>query len=212
MKHQNHIGFWLALALLAFLASPLMRTGQKMEHYLVAEIAQTREAMGDTVGDMIVTFANGIFTDTPVAAFVHTASSAKHDQKDMDIVRRGGGPGGEMVANLFNSYIVGLMMQSYVFSMRLAILLIWAFVLAPVFVASVFDGLMMRAIKRIEFGSLRPATFTLAGIIVIPLLFLPVLYLVMPFSLSPLLAPAWAALVALPLSVLVSNSQPLFGR
>jgi hypothetical protein len=34
----------------------------------------------------------------------------------------------------------------------------------------------------------------------------------LPFSLSPLLAPAWAALVALPLSILVANSQPIFGR
>jgi hypothetical protein len=48
--------------------------------------------------------------------------------------------------------------------------------------------------------------------LVIPMLTLPVLYLTMPFTLSPLLAPVWAAIVALPLSLLVSNSQPLFGR
>jgi hypothetical protein len=96
--------------------------------------------------------------------------------------------------------------------MRLAIVLFWLAALAPFFAATVFDGLMQRSVKQAEFGSLRPATFTLAGMLVIPILALPVLYLTLPFSLSPLLAPVWAAVVAIPLSVLVSNSQPLFGR
>jgi len=96
--------------------------------------------------------------------------------------------------------------------MRLAIVLFWFISLAPLLAATVYDGLMQRSVKQSEFGSLRPATFTLAGMLVIPIVSLPALYLTLPFHFSPLLAPVWAAVVAIPLSILVSNSQPLFGR
>lgn len=212
MKNQQHLGFWLLLAILGFFFGPLLRSGASMEDYLVREIAETRLAMGDRVGEMVVGVADGIFESTPVAVVVWQTRTAKHTRADQDLSVKVAGPGGAMMSSLFNSYLQGLVLQCYVFAMRLAIVLFWLAALAPIFAASVLDGLTQRSIKQAEFGSLRPATFTLAGIVVIPLLSLPILYLTLPFSLSPLLAPASAALVALPLSLLVSNSQPLFGR
>jgi hypothetical protein len=212
MKSQQHIGFWMLLAILGFFFGPILRSGPSMESYLVREIAETREAMGDRIGGMIVGFADGIFQSTPVAAVVRQTRAVEHTRADQELSAKVGGPGGAMMSNLFNSYLQGLILQCYVFAMRLAIVLLWMIALAPLFAATVFDGIMQRSIKLSEMGSLRPATFSLAGFFVIPMLFLPVLYLTLPFSLSPLLAPAWAGLVALPLSLLVSNSQPLFGR
>lgn len=212
MQNKQHMGFWLLLAMLAFLAGPLLRTGDSMLVYLQGEVDQTREAMGPTLGGYVVSFADGIFKQTPVMAFTDVVGKAKHTRAERDLSASVAGPIGLASSRLYNSYLQGLILQAYVATMRLAILLFWAMFLLPFIVASVLDGLMQREIKRAEFGSIRPATFTLAGLIVIPMLALPVLYLTMPFSLSPLLAPAWAALVALPLSVLVSNSQPIFMR
>lgn len=212
MKNSQHLGFWLLLAFLGFFAGPLLRSGPSMETYLQTEIQETRAAMGERIGGLVTAFADGIFTQTPIAAAVSGMTKAKHTREEQQLSAKVAGPGGEIMSKMYNSYLQGLIMQSYVATMRLAIVLFWLAALAPLFVATVYDGLMQRSVKQAEFGSLRPATFTLAGMLVIPILSLPALYLTLPFSLSPLLAPAWAAVVALPLSVLVSNSQPLFGR
>lgn len=212
MKNSQHLGFWFLLAILGFFATPLIRTGPNMEEFLTAEIRETRQAMGDHVGGLVVSFADGLFRQTPLAAIAASATTAQHSAEDRKLSAKVAGPGGEIMSKLYNSYLQGLVMQAYVVAMRLAIVLFWLAALAPLFVATVYDGLMQRKVKQAEFGSLRPATFTLAGMLVIPVLALPALYLTLPFSLSPLLAPAWAAVVAVPLSLLVSNSQPLFGR
>lgn len=212
MKNSQHLGFWFLLAILGFFATPLIRTGPSMEEFLTAEIRETRQAMGDHVGGLVVSFADGLFRQTPLAAIAASATTAQHSAEDRKLSAKVAGPGGEIMSKLYNSYLQGLVMQAYVVAMRLAIVLFWFAALAPLFVATVYDGLMQRKVKQAEFGSLRPATFTLAGMVVIPILALPALYLTLPISLSPLLAPAWAAVVAVPLSLLVSNSQPLFGR
>jgi hypothetical protein len=212
LKNSQHLGFWFLLAILGFFATPLIRTGPSMEEFLTAEIRETRQAMGDHVGGLVVSFADGLFRQTPLAAIAASATTAQHSAEDRKLSAKVAGPGGEIMSKLYNSYLQGLVMQAYVVAMRLAIVLFWLAALAPLFVATVYDGLMQRKVKQAEFGSLRPATFTLAGMLVIPVLALPALYLTLPFSLSPLLAPAWAAVVAVPLSLLVSNSQPLFGR
>lgn len=212
MKNSQHLGFWFLLAILGFFVGPLLRSGPSMENYLATEIQETRMAMGETIGGMVVSFASGLFTQTPVAALTANLAKAKHTEQEQRLSARVAGPGGEIMSKMFNSYLQGLIMQAYVAAMRLAIVVFWLLALLPFFAATVFDGLMQRSVKQAEFGSLRPATFTLAGMLVIPILALPALYLTLPFSLSPLLAPVWAAVVAIPLSVLVSNSQPLFGR
>ena len=103
-------------------------------------------------------------------------------------------------------------MSAYVVAIRLGVVVSWAVVLIPLLLAGANDGFAQRRIKRAEFGAIRPATFTLAGFVVIPLLALPLIYLVAPFFISPLAAPFWGLLVVIPLSVLISNMQPLFGR
>ena len=212
MKNSQHLGFWLLLAFLGFFAGPLLRGGDSMETYLQKEVYETRSAMGDRLGGMVVGFADGLFNQTPMFAAAAGIGRAKHTKEEVRLSKHVGGPGGEIMSKMYNSYLQGLIMQTYVVAMRLAIVLFWLAALAPMFAATVYDGLMQRNVKQAEFGALRPATFTLMGILVIPILSLPALYLTMPFSLSPLLAPVWAAVVALPLSILVSNSQPLFGR
>lgn len=212
MKNSQHLGFWFLIAVLGFFATPLIRTGPSMEDFLIIEVRETRQAMGDQVGGLVISFADGLFRQTPLAAIAASATNAQHSEADRKLSAKVAGPGGEIMSKLYNSYLQGLVMQAYVVAMRLAIVLFWFAALAPLFVATVYDGLMQRKVKQAEFGSLRPATFTLAGMVVIPILALPALYLTLPISLSPLLAPAWAAVVAVPLSLLVSNSQPLFGR
>ncbi len=212
MKNSQHLGFWLLLAALGFFIGPMLHSSEQSDVFLRAEIRETRLAMGDRLGGMVISFADGIFNNTPISLVAAELKAVQHTKAQQELSARAGGPGGEMASQMYNRYLQGLVRQAYVVAMRLAIVGFWLAALLPIFIAAVYDGLTQRSVKLAEFGSMRPATFTLAGMVVIPILALPVLYLTLPFHLSPLLAPIWAATVALPLSVLVSNSQPLFGR
>lgn len=212
VRNSQHLGFWLMLILVAFFLGPLMRSGSSMEGFVIAEIQQTREALGSNVADKVVDFATGVFEGTPLGMVAQLAKSVKHNEEEQSMSRAVGGAGGAVMSSMYNSYLQGLVLQAFVVAMRFAIALLWLVILAPMLFAAVFDGFMQRKIKRAEFGAIRPATYTVAGLFVIPLLALPLVYLVIPFTLSPLLAPAWAFIVSLPLSLLISNMQPLFGR
>jgi hypothetical protein len=85
-------------------------------------------------------------------------------------------------------------------------------ILAPMLIAAVFDGYMMRKVKRAEFGMIRPATFSIAAALIIPAMCLPLVYMVLPLPMNPLVAPLWALVVVFPLSMLVANMQPIVGR
>lgn len=212
MKSTQHAGFWLLLAVLGFFAGPLVRSGPSMEAYVRVEIAETRMAIGPNLTQRAEAFAAMIFNKAPMAMLVTALAQAQHTPAQHALSVRVAGPGGAAASSMFNSYLQGLVLQAYVAAIRAALVLFWAGALAPLLLASIYDGLMQRKVKQAEFGSLRPATFTLAGVVVIPVVAFPVLYLTLPVSVSPLLAPLWTALVAWPLSVLVANSQPLFGR
>lgn len=212
MDVSRQIGFWLLMTLIGFFITPLLRSTDSMEAFLRAEIAQTRSAVGPRASAWADAFADGLFMGTPLSVVASGAQGLQHNRHERQLMAEIGGPGGLAASRFFNSYLGGLAMQSYIAARRLVIVLIWACILGPFLAAAVYDGLMRRAVKRIEFGAIRPATFSLAGLVVVPMMALPVIYLVLPTTLPPLAAPVWAALVAWPLSVLVANSQPLAGR
>ena len=82
MKNSQHLGFWFLLAILGFFATPLIRTGPSMEEFLTAEIRETRQAKGDQVGGLGVSFADGLFRQTPLAAIAASATTAQHGDDD----------------------------------------------------------------------------------------------------------------------------------
>jgi hypothetical protein len=212
MKSSSHLGFWLLVVILGFLAAPMLRSGDDMQAFVDNEVNQTRQALGPTVGAFVLHFADSVFDESPLGEIARMARNTKHSRADAELSMQVAGPGGEVMSKLFNGYLQGIVWQTYVVAMRLAIVCVWLLVLSPLLIAAIHDGFMNRRIKRAEFGVIRPATFSIASFFVIPLLMLPLIYLVIPFSLSPMLAPGWALILAMPLSLLVSNMQPIFGR
>ena len=203
------VGFWLAVFLLLFFAVPIMRNGEQMEAFVAEELRLTRSTFGDTVADKLHEHANVVFTlYTPGA----TLDKAVVRGRDMDLTRLVAGKPGEVAAKGFNSYVQGLILNLFVIVLRLFMFLLWLPLLLPVFAAAVVDGFSQRAIKRAEFGAIRPAAYTVTSMVVIPLAMAPLIYLVIPLPISPLICPLWAFAMTLPLSGMVSNSQPIFGR
>jgi hypothetical protein len=206
---RRHVGFWICVVLFLFLATPVLRSGPALEAFAQRELALTRRVFGDSTGHWLGQQAALVFRlYTPSGA----VARARIDGEGMARTRRiVPGPGTSMTLS-YNSYVQGLILNLYVACLRALIMLLWLVVLGPVFGAAVVDGFVQRAIKRAEFGAIRPAAFSIASLVVIPLAMAPLLYLVVPFPVSPLVAPLWALALALPLSWLVANSQPVFGR
>lgn len=209
MNHKSHLGLWLALVVVIFLLTPVMKNGAAMESFVRHELEVTKLTFGAKTGAWIEQKADVVFRFYTPAASVKTAAV---DREGLDRTRRVvSGPGVALFKN-FNAYIYGLVLNMFVAVMRMFIFAVWLLVLCPVFVAAVIDGFVQRSIKRAEFGAIRPAAHSVAKFIVIPLFVAPILYFVLPLPISPLSSPMWALIMVLPLSALVSNTQPIFGR
>lgn len=209
MNTQNHVGFWLAVFLALFLLNPLVRDGDAMERFVVRELQMTRDTFGDKTADWLEGKAGVIYGLYMPA---ETVSDSQIRGKDMDLTRRLVGGPGVAITKSFNSYVQGLVLNFYIAALRFFIFGVWFLVLLPVFFAAVIDGFVQRAIKRSEFGAIRPAAYSLTSMVVIPMAMAPLVYLSLPVPISPLVSPMWALLMILPLSAMVSNSQPIFGR
>lgn len=208
MNTSAHLRIWLAIVAATFFLTPLWRTGEAMDVYVATEVRLTRETFGQKVTDELSKRASFVYKFLPSHAVESARIEGDGMRRTQLIVP---GPGVALAVS-FNKYIEGMVQLSYIAVIRLMILVVWSAVLAPVFIAAVIDGFAQRAIKRAEFGAIRPAAYTLTSLIVIPLSMGPVLYLVIPFSISPLITPMWALVTALPLALMVSNMQPIFGR
>ena len=108
MKNTQHLGFWFLVAVAGFFAGPMLRSGQSSERYLAAEIEETRQAMGDTVGALVLSFADAAFHGTPVAPLASAVASARHTEAEQRLSARIAGPGGEIMSRMYNSYLQGL--------------------------------------------------------------------------------------------------------
>lgn len=208
MDTSTHIRFWILMILAAFLLSPLVRDSKSMESYVATELQMTRDTFGNDVADWLENKAGLVYRMMPSDVLERVQIKGDGMRRTKQVVP---GPG-VAVTVAFNNYVQGLVTNMFVATLRMFIVMVWLFVLAPVFLASLVDGFSQRAIKRAEFGAIRPAAFALTSIMVVPMAMAPLIYLVTPMTISPLATPMWALLMTLPLALMVSNMQPIFGR
>lgn len=209
MNTKSHVSFWLCAFLVLFFATPVMRNGTSMEAFVTRELQLTRATFGVATSDWLQKRAAVVFSFyTPAGSLADSRIQGEGMKRTERIVP---GPGTSMT-HAYNSYVQGLILNFFVVSLRFFIFGIWFLVLFPVLVAAVVDGFVQRAIKRSEFGAIRPAAFSLTSMVVIPMAMAPLIYLVLPLPVSPLISPLWALLMVFPLSAMVANSQPIFGR
>lgn len=203
-----HVKFWILMILAAFLLVPLLQSSKDMDSFARQELEITNEVFGAKATTWLSNNAAVVFTLLPSESTGSVRITGAGMERTKRIVP---GPG-VAIAVAFNGYVDRLLKNAYVATLRLFIVAIWFCILAPVFIASVVDGFTQRAIKRIEFGAIRPAAFALASIVVVPLSMLPFIYLIIPITINPLVAPLWALVMAMPLAFMVANMQPIFGR
>lgn len=209
MNTKSHIGFWLAIFLALFLLNPLIRSGDSMRVFVSRELAMTESVFGGGSADWMKARASKVFAAfTPADKLTDAVVVGEGMSRTERVVS---GPGAA-VTRAYNGYVGRLVLNVFIVILRFFNFALWFLLLFPVFLASVVDGMMQRSIKRSEFGAIRPAAYAVTSATVIPLLFAPLVYLTVPMPVTPLVAPIWALLIILPLSAMVSNMQPIFGR
>lgn len=79
--------------------------------------------------------------------------------------------------------------------------------ITPYLVAVALDALMVRKIKFHTFGESSRVQFSIAAHVLIAMIFLPLIYLVVPIPTSPLAVPFWTLAMSVPLVMVISNTQ-----
>lgn len=212
MDVRTHIRLWIGLFALCLFLSPFLRKGESMERFVQQEVRATEDTFGPTFGSWILASVEPLFKNSPAAAVSAAAKTGTTSQEREKRLTKNLGKGAQWMMQTANMYFTGIILASYIACIRLLILVVWFGMLAPVLVAALVDGFAQRAIKQYQFGSFRPAAFSILAIIIVPFCFAPLLYLTIPFSVPPTIIPVWVFLGCLPLSVLIANTQPVFGK
>lgn len=90
---------------------------------------------------------------------------------------------------------------------RVQLLLQWLTYLLPLLLAALIDGVIQRQVKKRSHGYANPVRYHAAWHAITALFVVPPLYLSTPFSLHPIVIPAWAVLLSLAVVALFANIQ-----
>lgn len=212
MKSQSHIGFWLLAFAVSLFASPLFISADAMYERLLNEFLAVRGIFGDRIGRWLIEATNSVhslFVSSGVEDFF---AAPVHGERDLQDAERYFSGLGKMLAATGSRYLVALLMQFYGAIMRGFVVLAWVLLLLPFLAAAIYDGINQRHVKFATLGYQNPTAFALGAHAVILIAALPVMYVVVPFSISPLFMPAWALLTAIPLCFAISHMQPVLTR
>lgn len=201
---------WIIFFVLAFLATPAI-FGQKiilaaMEY----EHQQISEFFGEEKWESIFNKAASSYRKLPAlpdsrASNVDEGSAAQK----VDLLAR---KSLNNVSNQLGSYKENFGLCVFQFMVRIHITLIWLIYLAPFLAAAVVDGAMQRNAKVVTFQHTNPILYNTAAHSIIPALFAPLIYLLMPFPMSPILFAVWAVFLAFGLRSLIANMLPMSTR
>jgi len=213
VNSRAHLGFWLVVFLCAIFVVPYFVRGQEMRVRLENEVSAIQHVLGRRIGAGVVDNANVVYESTVVASGLRTAmDDLKHSQRDRELAERVGTRILAEAAMGVDSYLQALSMQLYAVILRSTVVLAWLMMLAPFAAAVLIDGFATRAKKFENMGFQNPTAFAMGFHLAVLVSAVPLIYVVAPFSISPLFMPYWAVACALPLSFAIQHMQPVLTR
>lgn len=211
MKWGLHLKFWILVTLVLILAVPAIVSVQDGLDRISREVEMTRAVFGDEKTETIVDSAKGVYGTAFVkSGLIADLNKTHFSQADY---RKAHALSGALkhFGTITNSYFGSMVINLYGMMIRLFIVWHWLAFVGPFLIACVVDGYMTRAKKLAEFAYQNPSAFSLAAHVLLWIIFFPVMYLVAPIPVTPLFVPIWALVMALPVAVMLSNSQRIFG-
>lgn len=210
MLWRKHVLTWIILLTLAALLVPAVWSSSDIMKRVVREVELIEGALGKRETAEMTRRAtniyNKMFMETGVIPAARKTIVTEEERKTSSQMF-----GGSVtrLTNATNDYVIGVSALCYASLVRLLIFWSWVPYIAPFFIAVIVDGYARRQIKMLTFGFLSPVYYSLALHSMIIIIFLPALYLLVPFPVTPLFIPFWALFAAGPVMVAISNTQQL---
>lgn len=90
---------------------------------------------------------------------------------------------------------------------RMSLFILWSPYMLPLFIPAVIDGLSVRQIKKVSYGYASPVRYHTAYHFIVVLLAAIPFYLALPFAVTPLVVPVWAAAFSFSVMLMLTNLQ-----
>ena len=204
----KHSLLWIILILFCVLGLPAISTPKDIMTRVVQELSMIEGALGKDETAKVTSSAtsvyNGLFVET---GFVKASRKFLVGEGEKEKSESLFGSSVKTVAARTNDYVIGFSALCYAMLVRLAICLAWLPYIAPFFVAVMVDAAVRRKIKFATFGHASPIRFAAAAHVMIVVVFLPLLYLVVPIPVTPLFVPFWALMSSVPVMTVIANTQ-----
>lgn len=204
----KHSIIWIALIAFCFIGMPAISTPTDITTRVLRELAMIESALGETetrnVTESATKTYKALFEETGLVKATRRALVTEEEKSGSEALF---GRSVRSVSDRTNDYILGLSALCYAMLVRVAIFFSWLPYIAPFFLAVIVDSAVTRRVKFETFRTSSPIKFSVAGHLIIIVMFLPVLYLVVPLPVTPLFIPFWTLLSSIPVMTLIANTQ-----
>lgn len=209
---RGHIGFWLIGLFIGMLALPIIFTQELVMKRVYTEIGYLTNNFGPQDAKIIVDGANSTFDDLFVkTGIISSLGKAYARDENKERTEKILGQTVNKLTGATNSYLMSFAANIYAMTLRANIILTWSFYILPFMGAAIVHGFVKRKIKILSFGYVSPTAYGMALHSIIVMTFLPLLYLLAPFAITPLFMPFWAMAVSVPVIAMMSNIQRING-
>lgn len=188
-----------------FLLTPIVRTSDTIIGQVEKEVDYAHHHMGGVDADRFVHAANTFFDELVLQSGV--AALVKRTETPADLRDQEFAHASSRAGDLVRAYGTGLLANIYALVLRVCLAAVWLPVLLPFFFACIFDAFQMRRRKEYNVEYVNPGTYGIGMHAFVFLMFMPLLYFVAPFPVTPLLVPALFLPASLIAHLVVKNSQ-----
>lgn len=206
----GHFKLWAIILILLILSAPFYGSERHIQAVAAQELALMQQALGKSEANEIVRQTNSSYSDIFIDSGIVSSLRSK-TSFDSDSMGAGSVVGGTIhrFTTLMSNYLYSAIMMCYIGLLRINILFQWLPFILPFLAAAVIDGVIQNMILNSSVRVSNPVKFKLATHALVLSLALPIVYLFLPFAISPFIILIWALLVALPLMMSISQMSPL---
>ena len=205
---RKHALLWIMLIAFCFIGLPIVNGRDEITGRVIQEIGMIEKTLGRDDTNYVVKTAtdiyNALFVDS---GFIRTSKRMQTTKEEKVSSQDAFGGSVRSISDKTDDYLLGFSALCYTSIVRLAILFTWLPYIAPYLVAVAIDASMVRKVKFYTFGESSRVQFLIAAHILIAMLFLPLLYLVVPLPVTPLFIPFWTLAASVPIVMVISNTQ-----
>lgn len=206
MSAFRHILFWLASLGFFLIVMPFAIPPEDTMARLANEQQAVSAIFGADTANRVTKSANAayksLFVETGIVRLVSGATTTKANSSKSIFNRDLNVSAGSQV----NRYLQSVLNSIYGLVFRIHVVMLWLFYVGIFLMAAAVDGNMQRKVKNATAVPISAVQYSLGLHLVIALMFAPLVYMVLPVSVTPWFMPTWAVIAALPLSRAVANA------